>query len=395
MRICLMWHNLNSANYGVGALAIAHLSIITKVAKQSGLSVEIETLGTPSSNGLEIQSDIEERLGITIVHKVFSLRAIVKNLVTLNWGEINVFKSCQYDFVFDIGEGDSFSDIYGLKRFFIFSLSKWFVLKETIPLVISPQTIGPFKYRLASKIATYLMHKSKAIYVRDYKSSNYLKEMGVKYTEVSDVAFLLPFDSMTKLKDSVGINISGLLWYGGYTKNNQFNLGVDYQKLVIDIINGYLKRGKQVYLISHVITDTVEVEDDYRVSELVKNKFFSANESVLIAPKFKSPIHAKSFMSQMEWFLGSRMHATIGALSSGVPTIPLAYSRKFTGVFESINYPYTIDIYGEQNNEIVLMQIFEYSDTQYESISLQAQESILIANNKLAIYSCFLKGLLK
>jgi hypothetical protein len=35
-------------------------------------------------------------------------------------------------------------------------------------------------------------------------------------------------------------------------------------------------------------------------------------------------------------FIGSRMHACIAALSQGVPTVGLAYSDKFRGVFESL-----------------------------------------------------------
>ncbi len=37
------------------------------------------------------------------------------------------------------------------------------------------------------------------------------------------------------------------------------------------------------------------------------------------------------------------MHSTIGALSSGVPVIPVAYSRKFNGLYASLDYPWLID----------------------------------------------------
>lgn len=42
--------------------------------------------------------------------------------------------------------------------------------------------------------------------------------------------------------------------------------------------------------------------------------------------------------------MGSRMHATIGALTSNTPVIPVAYSRKFTGLFDSVDYPYVVDL---------------------------------------------------
>ena len=39
-------------------------------------------------------------------------------------------------------------------------------------------------------------------------------------------------------------------------------------------------------------------------------------------------------LARLDWFAGARMHATIGAFSSGVPTLGLGYSDKAQGVFE-------------------------------------------------------------
>ncbi len=37
-----------------------------------------------------------------------------------------------------------------------------------------------------------------------------------------------------------------------------------------------------------------------------------------------------------DFFVGSRMHACIAALSQGIPAVGVAYSRKFVGVFETV-----------------------------------------------------------
>ena len=44
----------------------------------------------------------------------------------------------------------------------------------------------------------------------------------------------------------------------------------------------------------------------------------------------------KYLIGQCDFFIGSRMHACIAALSQGVPAVGLAYSRKFMGVLRSI-----------------------------------------------------------
>jgi polysaccharide pyruvyl transferase WcaK-like protein len=44
----------------------------------------------------------------------------------------------------------------------------------------------------------------------------------------------------------------------------------------------------------------------------------------------------KYIIGLCDFFVGARMHACIAALSQGIPTVGIAYSRKFQGVFESI-----------------------------------------------------------
>jgi len=45
---------------------------------------------------------------------------------------------------------------------------------------------------------------------------------------------------------------------------------------------------------------------------------------------------AKCLIGKSDFFVGSRMHSCIAALSQEVPTVGMAYSDKFAGVFESV-----------------------------------------------------------
>jgi len=44
----------------------------------------------------------------------------------------------------------------------------------------------------------------------------------------------------------------------------------------------------------------------------------------------------KYLIGQCDFFIGSRMHACIAALSQGVPAVGLAYSNKFLGVLRTV-----------------------------------------------------------
>lgn len=385
IKICLAWHNLNSNNYGVSALAVAQVALLLEAAKRAQVTVKIETLGTPFVHELSIKEEVEQRFGIKLAHHDFSLKQFVLSLAKFDFSALRTFQA--YDVVMDIGEGDSFTDIYGLKRFIIMSLTKYLAVRKNIKLILSPQTIGPFNNIVARHVAKYIMSKCDAIFSRDYKSTQFVRDMGITCVEVSDVAFTLPYDALPQVPDSVGINISGLLWNGGYSGANQFGLTVDYPRFVKETIRSFRARGKEVHLIGHVIADQIPVEDDYRVCLEIK-KLFADDDGVLIAPKFKSPIEAKSYMSQLEFFTGSRMHATIGSLSAGVVTVPIAYSRKFSGVFGSLDYPFTLDAYALDTDGLV-SQLFDYYDQQFETMRaamVHARKKALDRNEEYVRY---------
>lgn len=391
VNVCLAWHNLNSGNYGVGALAVAHIGMLAEAARLEGVEIRLETLGTPNVAGLAVKEEVERRLGIRISHVDFSLKQLVRDALRFRYPLLREF--VKYDLMLDIGEGDSFTDIYGDKRFYVQFSTKLLGILTGARLVFAPQTIGPFNGARVRFLAGWIMKRAQVVYVRDQKSSQFARELGIQPIEVSDVAFSLPFTNMAPRPGAVGVNVSGLMWNGGYSGNNEFALKVDYKDFILHAVRGLRERGKEVHLVGHVITDDVPVEDDYRACLAVKQQF-AQDAQVLMAPRFASPIEAKSYLSQLEFFTGARMHATIGAISTGVPTVPIAYSRKFSGVFGSLGYPYTLDAY-DLDAATLLKRLFDYHD--YHRADME--RALAIALEKARQYNCNyvadLQGLLR
>ena len=163
--------------------------------------------------------------------------------------------------------------------------------------------------------------------------------------QVPDMAFMLPYNRERyniekKGKIAVGVNVSGLLWKGGFDKNNQFNLNFDYKEYIYQLIEWILSQEDYViHFIPHVIDlNEYSYDDDYKVINELKDKY----TDTVLAPPFETPIEAKSYISKMDCFIGARMHSTIAAFSSGVATIPFSYSRKFEGLFNTLGYYYVI-----------------------------------------------------
>jgi colanic acid/amylovoran biosynthesis protein len=349
----LLWHSVSSNNMGVGALTLSHMKILEGECKKFGKEPKFILFGT-SGRRANYSEGFDER--------IFRIEKVTrKNLIDPRSEIHKLFRQCAI--VFDLGEGDSFSDIYGWRRYSVHALSKMCCMLHGIPLVLAPQTIGPFDNRLNRLVARILMGRARKTFCRDHLSKEYAEKMGVKNAElVTDVAFALPFeDQKSRYQDGkihVGMNVSGLLYRGGYTGDNMFSLKMDYPHLIDRLIDYFLQQKNcSLHLVAHV-TGSMEdgvsdnPEDDHVINLQIKRKF-----PELILEKIPvSPIEAKSLISGYDFFVGSRMHACIAAFSAGVPVIPVAYSRKFKGLFDSIGYPHVADCQ-EESEEAVFNKV--------------------------------------
>lgn len=295
----LMWHSLGSGNLGVGALTESNIAIVRGVAEQLGLRVRFVVLGTSESTVSQLASELAAAGHELQVRRIRVFRKEFREAV----------RAC--DLVLDIGEGDSFADIYGLKRFLFYWYSKNIVCGVGRPLILSPQTIGPFDGGIARLLARQVMKRCTRVFARDNLSSAYLKELGMtgNVDEAIDVAFRLPFTRPVPHNDGkvrVGINVSGLLLNGGYTGNNQFGLSIDYAATMRELLRQLTAQPDvEVHLVSHVIEPHMPVEDDVAAAKRLAAEF----PGVVVAPTFTRPSEAKSYIAGMDFFTGARMHA--------------------------------------------------------------------------------------
>jgi polysaccharide pyruvyl transferase WcaK-like protein len=257
------------------------------------------------------------------------------------------------DVICDITGGDSFSDIYGMQR-----LVRGYFLKRLCqmtgrPFVMLPQTYGPFKSRFAEKLARKVLEKSSIIYSRDAEGIRVVEQLlgsSDKIMLCPDVAFILdavrPHHDQADRIDAlraegyriIGLNISGLLLNGGYTRDNMFDLICDYQLLIRNIISYFTSQDKCiVMLVPHVISEEMEIENDLNACRTIFQMLpASERDRVLVLDGRYDQNQVKYFIGQCEFFMGSRMHSTIAAISQCIPAAGLAYSKKFIGVFRTV-----------------------------------------------------------
>lgn len=392
-KITLAGASLNSGNRGVNALT---RSMIMLILNRYGEDTEINILSY-SVNGI-VDNKIFFNNKEIIVKEELCTRKSMMMTYFLAFFKIDtaLSKKISYaDEIWDISEGDSFSDIYGLGRLFQHSFIKLITIKRGKKLVLMPQTMGPFKSWIAKFIAKRIIKKADKVFVRDEISKNILKDKLKINREINyspDMAFYMnpskDIDISKFIKDfskiKVGINISALMYNGGYSGKNMFNLKIDYKRLINSIIELLSKKENlEIILIPHVMCEDLEVEDDFRTCEDISKEFMSKKGiKIKTLDKYYREDEIKSIISGCDFFIGSRMHACIGAISTIVPTVPIAYSRKFIGIWEKIGLGDCVADPRVQNEEEIIGLIEEKFSTRVE-IKDKLEKEIPILKEKI------------
>jgi len=209
---------------------------------------------------------------------------------------------------------------------------------------------------MSRRIAHCILKRVAMAYARDHTSEEVLRNLLKDHTKngkirfAPDVAFVLDSREPERIdigslddvrnEDStvVGLNVSGLLFSGGYTQENMFGLKSDYRQLVYRIVDFLMKDEKVLMLlVPHVFVPAGHVESDpeacLKTYEELSEKYPGR---IFLAQGQYSHNEIKYVIGSCDFFIGSRMHACIAALSQFIPAVGLAYSAKFKGVFESI-----------------------------------------------------------
>jgi len=306
----------------------------------------------------------------------------------------------------DISGGDSFSDIYGMRRFILAFLVQLLPLMLKKDLVLFPQTYGPFKRRLSRSMARYMLKRAKRVYSRDQAGLDFLQgllsrsDYEKKTGFAPDVAFLLQpraprvldIGGLEDVSDGktviVGLNVSGLIYYGGYGGGNEFGLNVEYKALLDRIIDPLLRRDEiLLLLVPHVIPTggyKGDTENDLAACLDVQRRYAERYpERLFVAQGDYDQGEVKHIIGKCDFFIGTRMHSCIAALSQCIPAVGLAYSKKFKGVFTTVGVE---DLVADMRSSDVdgIVQIVEKAFTSRALLAERLQEAVPVARQKVS-----------
>jgi polysaccharide pyruvyl transferase WcaK-like protein len=354
MKVLVAWADERSTNLGVRALAVGAANLVELAVP--GASVEYQSFGEGAA-----PTPVRERA-----------------LVRASFGEKTYQRWLQqYDLVLDMRAGDSFADIYGVRRLISMNAFQKQAKRAGTRVIFGPQTIGPFNTRLGRALAVSALRSSDGIVVRDNHSATRTAELG-SFVPVlgTDVVFAIPVPTV-KRADIVALNVSGLLW----NENSHVDY-VKYRKLNIELVKTLRAAGLSVKLFAHVL-DSADSDNDVPAVKAAAVECGLSNTDVFV-PKDLEDV--RQFLASCKFVIGARMHACLNALSVGTPAISLAYSVKFQPLLEDIGWRNNYDLNDESISlNSVLSRV--RSDYTAELASMQN-----IVQRKLTVASDYLRS---
>jgi polysaccharide pyruvyl transferase WcaK-like protein len=310
--------------------------------------------------------------------------------------------------VLDVSGGDSFSDIYGRARFNNVYRPKAIAIHRRKPLILLPQTYGPYKDPGVGTLAASVVCKANMAWARDPHSFNNLRKLlGDRFDpEIHqcgvDLAFGLTQSPANHLLGArlgewlanksaaqplIGFNVSGLIYNDPAAATSRYGLKADYRQTVTGFLQKILDQTPaRLLLISHVMDRPGHFESDLEACCDVAVRLAKYENRVDVAPLTLNESQAKWLVAQMDWFCGTRMHSTIAGLSSGVPTAAISYSDKTKGVFETCKQgQQVLDPRIQATSDVIdgLWESFSSRDKLRESLSTALPEVMEIVASQL------------
>lgn len=231
-----------------------------------------------------------------------------------------------------------------------------FLWKHGMPRVLFTASIGKATGFTSLQLARWGLRQFDQITLREPETERNLREMGVRSGRVvADTAFaLLPAEKsrvQQLLEDEgvppkiacIGLGTSSLLARMGTVG------GMPYVDMMADVAK-YLQdiSGAAVLLIPHQVwPDCIPKHlrpawslggDDRDVSADIMDRSHGA-AGLYSLQRDHQAAEFKGIIKECEIFIGGRMHAVVGAISTGVPPLVMKYSHKSQGLMSMVGLP--------------------------------------------------------
>ncbi len=210
------------------------------------------------------------------------------------------------------------------------------------PVYVFAQSISRYPDRGLESFCRRLLDRTGLITVREKISYDYLRELDIRapFHRTADPAFLLRPCGPGRTKEILGeegIDGGGEPRIGFSVSRTVTRWGGSDHGGFVDGMAGVLDRLAERYrdvrflFVPHVSNRRDEENDDRAIGRQIARKVSCRDRVDLVEGDYRCD-ELKALIGTCGLFVGARTHATIAAVSQGIPTLALAYSIKASGI---------------------------------------------------------------
>ena len=204
------------------------------------------------------------------------------------------------------------------------------------PFVFLPQAWGPFEQTDVRTLARRAVAAATLSFARDDVSHGYLRALGAsgQVEQAPDIAFLFqPSPNGDQLVADLGLDPDRPIASIApnmrvYERTGGEGIDNVYGQALTRVGQSLLDRDVQILLVPHEILPPVEDRQDDRYLCTIISKALGTQDVVAVTED-RSAEDLKAMIGASDLMLGSRFHALIAALSSGVPSVAVGWAHKY------------------------------------------------------------------
>lgn len=262
------------------------------------------------------------------------------------------------------------------------------------PYMMCAQSLGPFRDTFIQRILIAILRDADLITTRERISDDILSALHIQGNVIptQDLAFTIQPVGRERVNDIcrtegidpalpwVGLSVSALISAYAFKE-----LEPEHRKgAYIEAMGAFADwmastYGFNILFIPHVAIPGVG--DDAAISREIYCRMKCPEKARLLAGAYVGD-ELKAIIGLCKFFVGSRMHATIGALSQGIPTMTYVYNHKSIGINGNIlrQSEYLIDIREVKSTELLERSIAVFRKLEQNAVLISGQLKGILPN---------------
>ncbi len=280
-------------------------------------------------------------LDVTVLSKTPESTAIVYGVKSIyRYNLFKIIKELKSSKMLLFGGGSLLQDVTSSKSLLYYLTIIHLAQKCGIKTMLYANGVGPINKKFNRFLATKILNKVNVITLRDDKSDEELKSMGVSKPQITitaDPAFTLDFSedfSGKYFTNMAGVPNGRRLCVVSIRewKKSAHN----FETTMAEFCD-FMVENHNIYPLFVPMQYPADLEVSRNVMKKMKNDSYAINRELSVPEMF-------SVLSSAEIVVGMRLHSLIYATTLGIPAMALVYDPKISAFMESLNQPDWVNV---------------------------------------------------